>query len=452
MLSGYGVVLGGGGAKGGYEIGVWKALRELDVPICAVAGTSVGTLNGAIMVQGDFETAEKLWTSLSIEKVINFQEVIEKAYEDKRRTASLIKMLKSIIISRGFDISPLRQTLEEVIDEKMIRESKIEFGIVTFSLSDFKPIKLFKEDIPEGKIVDYLLASACFPLFKRQTIDNKKYIDGGVYDNIPVSLMVQKGIKDIIVVDISGVGITRRIDHKGLNIKYIKNSRNLGGTLKFDAERSKANIEMGYYDTLRAFHKLDGKKYYIMPKDDRWNNKLLYENLKIEHFKTVYDFLGLEWGAKASSADKLILYRIMKTLRKYSNGKLSINTVIPAMAEIAAEQLNIDRSQVYTMEQFINMINSQYSIIKGDKDFNDYMKSIRELVALGSPSELSKRVKEILTGAKFLLYYNPNINESDKMVKMFRRFMALAFTKICIANIFISFVLSKNEENISADA
>ena len=56
-MDGYGLVLGGGGARGSYEIGVWKALKELGIPIIGVAGTSVGALNGAIIVQNEYEKA-----------------------------------------------------------------------------------------------------------------------------------------------------------------------------------------------------------------------------------------------------------------------------------------------------------------------------------------------------------------------------------------------------------
>lgn len=69
-MNGYGLVLAGGGAKGSYEIGVWKALKELNVPISMVAGASVGALNGAIIVQDDYDTACKLWTNLSMDTVI----------------------------------------------------------------------------------------------------------------------------------------------------------------------------------------------------------------------------------------------------------------------------------------------------------------------------------------------------------------------------------------------
>lgn len=59
-MTAYGLVLGGGGAKGSYEIGVWKALKELEIPLIAVTGTSVGALNGAMIVQDDYDKAFEL--------------------------------------------------------------------------------------------------------------------------------------------------------------------------------------------------------------------------------------------------------------------------------------------------------------------------------------------------------------------------------------------------------
>lgn len=48
----YGLVFDGGGARGAYQIGAWRALSEAGVKISAVAGTSVGALNGALVCMG----------------------------------------------------------------------------------------------------------------------------------------------------------------------------------------------------------------------------------------------------------------------------------------------------------------------------------------------------------------------------------------------------------------
>ena len=174
----YGVVFGGGGAKGAYEIGVWKALNELKIPVGVVVGTSVGALNGAIMVQGDFDVACTMWNDLTMSKIFDFGEEKDVLAQNSLSLTSIISTIKNSLRSGGMDVTPLKELLYKVIDEKKIRESKIDFGIVTFSLTDFKPVNIFKKDIPEGKLIDYLLASSCFPTFKPHMIDNKRFVDG----------------------------------------------------------------------------------------------------------------------------------------------------------------------------------------------------------------------------------------------------------------------------------
>lgn len=445
-MSGYGVVLGGGGAKGGYEIGVWKAIKELKIPIEAVTGTSVGALNGAIIVQDDFEAAYNLWTSLSIEKVINVEKEIAAAEENKKKYKTFLETIKNSVLAGGMDVTPLKNMLLEVVDEDKIRNSKIDFGIVTFSLTDFKPVRIFKDDIPKGQMVDYLLASSCFPAFKRYEIDDKKFIDGGVYDNIPISLMIDRGIKNIIAVDVSGPGLNRKVDTKDTNIIYIKNSEDIGGVLDFNAERSKNNIELGYLDTLKAFKKLKGSKYYLVPNDDFENTRSnIIGGLGIDDFKKMYQFLGMDWSGKSKAANKLILDKIMRTIQQYAEGKLSGSTIFPAMAEITAEQLKIERKKVYELNEFTLEIMKEYENIKNSSDFNDYMKGVKRLILSRNQLEFDREAKMTLIEGKFLISYEPYIGESDDKIKRFRRFIAMAFPKVSIANMFIALILMKNQ-------
>ena len=58
-----GLVLSGGGAKGAYEVGVWKALTDVGITdrISVISGTSVGALNAGLFVCTPVKEAEKLW-------------------------------------------------------------------------------------------------------------------------------------------------------------------------------------------------------------------------------------------------------------------------------------------------------------------------------------------------------------------------------------------------------
>ena len=63
-------VLCGGGSRGAYEIGVWQALSAADLAPDIVTGTSIGALNGALIVQQDYAAALDLWANLRIEDVM----------------------------------------------------------------------------------------------------------------------------------------------------------------------------------------------------------------------------------------------------------------------------------------------------------------------------------------------------------------------------------------------
>ncbi|QCX33095.1 patatin-like phospholipase family protein [Caloramator sp. E03] len=446
-MENYALVLGGGGAKGAYEVGVWKALRELNIPINIVTGTSVGALNGAMIVQGDFELVKDLWTSISFESIVKVERELVAMDEEKANILDRLSRIKDAISFGGFDVSPLRQLLNDIIDEKKIKESDIDLGIVTFSISDFKPLKIFKKDIPDGKLVDYLLASACFPAFKPQEIDNKKYIDGGVYDNIPISLALEKGAKKIIAVDISGPGITRLNGKKGADIIYIKNKDILGGVLEFDSEKAKINMEIGYYDTLKAFGKLKGNSYYIKPYQEEKKSKYEFiDKLEFEDLKKIYTFLGIDWNSKTAAPNKLILDVIIRTIRQYVDGKIDSSNIFPAMAEITAEQLEIDKKKTYTLDELIDEIIKKYEEIKNSDDFKQYVNNIKKLIMSRNQLEFDREIKKTLIEGKFLISYNTDFNDTDDRTKRFRRFIAVAFPKISIANMFISLlILNKNE-------
>ena len=64
------VALCGGGTKGAYELGVWRAIQELDINYQIVTGTSIGAINGALMASRDYELAKELWNNIRMEDVM----------------------------------------------------------------------------------------------------------------------------------------------------------------------------------------------------------------------------------------------------------------------------------------------------------------------------------------------------------------------------------------------
>lgn len=256
----YGLVLEGGGSRGAYQIGACKAISELGFEISAVAGTSVGALNGAMVVQDDVDKACDIWHGISPESVFEMTGDQLEGYAGYESGAdalkSFIHSVKRIIAEGGLNVDPLVKLVKSVLNEERIRKSPVGFGVVTVDITERKAVEIYKEDIPTGQLADYVIASASFPAFKRTVIDGKSFIDGALYNVLPINMVSGKGYKDIIVVRTYGMGIKRRVNTSGLNITSISPAESLGSTMNFNTDLIRRNMQLGYYDAYKVLKKL----------------------------------------------------------------------------------------------------------------------------------------------------------------------------------------------------
>ena len=65
------LILLGGGARGAYQVGVIRAIRELSVPIDIVCGSSVGAINAAMVAAGRADDLERYWLQMSTRSVLS---------------------------------------------------------------------------------------------------------------------------------------------------------------------------------------------------------------------------------------------------------------------------------------------------------------------------------------------------------------------------------------------
>lgn len=265
------LVLGGGGARGGYQIGAWQALRELDISFDIVTGTSVGAINAAMVAQDAYDLALKLWQQLETEMVFDIDK--EKYNEwvkfqvGSTPVDEVLAYLKELVISGGAGSDGLYELLQTYVDEDQVRSSPMDMGLVVVSVPSMKPSLLYKDDIPLGKLRDYILASAsAFPAIKRYEIDGKLYIDGSYYDVLPVEMAMKKGATHVIAVNLNGTGILRRSTlrwaaEEADSFTMIESPWDLGNILAFDPDNTRRIIRLGYLETMKAFQKYDGESY-----------------------------------------------------------------------------------------------------------------------------------------------------------------------------------------------
>ncbi len=261
----YGLVLAGGGAKGAYQLGAWQAMKELGIKFSAVVGVSIGSINGALIAADSFENAKTLWESASVDKGVKITEELRDP-ENLFSFRNFPALFKEIVRNGGIDASPTKELIAPFIDEEKVRKSDVKFGMVTFHLSEFTPLEMFIDKIPEGQLVDYLLASSKVPGVSKIGPEGERYLDGGVYDNAPMGMLLRNGYNRMIVVDISSIkGIGHKNDINCAEMIYIRpfDVEDLGAAFDFSEEMLEKRMKMGYLDARKAFGYLSGIRYYF---------------------------------------------------------------------------------------------------------------------------------------------------------------------------------------------
>lgn len=294
-----GLVLEGGGTKGAYQIGAYKALRDLGLEFQGVTGTSIGALNGAYILQNDIEVMEDIWLTYDYTHFMNIDEEFYEKYKNIDFTAkninSVLELINKAVKNEGIDISPLRQLLETTLNEDVIRKSNKDFGLVTVWWDrKINPHPLYLEDIPKGRLVDYLIASASLPIFQIERMDDKLYLDGMFFDNLPVSLLENKGYKDIVVIRLIDDFLGKRSlsKHQDSNLKIIVPSEYLGGSLNKDRDNVDKNIKLGYLDAMKAYNRYDGIKYYFNV-DYKYDEEYCFNKFKRMEKESIENLLNL---------------------------------------------------------------------------------------------------------------------------------------------------------------
>jgi NTE family protein len=260
-MTGFGLALGGGGSKGAFQIGAWQAFRELGLQFDAIAGTSIGAINGALMTSGDFDGAMQMWQNLQMDQCLEFTE------SQVLKSSDLLSLKNANILAREFltqhrlNTRPLRVLLGQYIREHLIRQSPTEFGLMTALLPSLKPQPRWIADIPDMALVDYLMASAGLPGLQTIEIDGQRFIDGGVVDNVPISMLRDRGCRRIVAIDLGVHAMLRSPLLDNIELTYIHDGQSLGGALDIDPAVLNHNRRLGYLDTLKAFNRLSGDSY-----------------------------------------------------------------------------------------------------------------------------------------------------------------------------------------------
>ena len=356
----------GGGAKGAFHVGALDAFFERGYRFDMIMGTSIGALNGAMVAEGEFDTLKRLWEQAAISKVadlddIKFEQLMKGDY-DRELIIYLVKKARQAISGRGLPMDKVRYLVDKYVDEQKLRSSDIDYGLVTVSVSDgWKPLELFKDEVPEGMLKEYILASAYFPLFNRPEIGGKRFIDGGMYNNCPVNPLIRRGASEVVAIRTGSNMPSVKVVDRTVKVLYVEPSESLGSTIDLRKERVGYNVRLGYFDALRAIDNLAGVKYYIEP-------VTVAEALRFAESLDGAVEDAVKKVLKVRGGRRRLIAALMEAAKEELNlpGNLDAAETLLAVLEYAAEKSGVERFMRYSLPEFFGALKEKWKFDSGD--------------------------------------------------------------------------------------
>ncbi len=173
-----GLALGGGAALGAAHVGVLRTIKEYNINIDYVAGTSIGALAASFFAFGvPIDKIEEMTLGL-------------KWVDISRLSLSKYGLLKN---------DKLSHLIKKYIGDKNIEEANIPLAIVAADVATGEKVVL-----KSGSLIDAVQASTCIPgIFIPVEIDDRMLVDGGLVENVPVNTVKNMGAKLVIAVDLN---------------------------------------------------------------------------------------------------------------------------------------------------------------------------------------------------------------------------------------------------------
>ncbi|WP_369902919.1 patatin-like phospholipase family protein [Bacillus manliponensis] len=181
-----GLALGSGGAKGFAHVGVIKVLREANIPIHMIAGSSMGALVGTFYAAG-----------CNVERLYHLAAVFKRKY-----------YLDFTIPKMGFIAGKrIKDMIKMFTYNRNLEELDIPVAVVATDILNGEKVVF-----TDGSIADAVRASIAIPgIFVPEKVNGRLLVDGGVIDRIPVSVVKEMGADIVIAVDVSPIKVNGEV-------------------------------------------------------------------------------------------------------------------------------------------------------------------------------------------------------------------------------------------------
>ncbi|MDD2434397.1 MAG: patatin-like phospholipase family protein [Bacilli bacterium] len=272
-----GLVLGGGGGKGSYQIGVYKYLKERGfvAQIQGISANSIGALNLSLLASGNVEMAEEIWTGLKRSQILTLKNVRE--YFQKG-SFSIFSREGMLAIFQDIDLTTLSN-------------SSLDLFVSTYdeTVGRGEIFKLSQQSV--GDIIKIISASSAIPkVFPPVLINDHQYSDGYQSDNCPIQPLIKEQYDLIFVIPLGSNGAPRPKEYQTTHIidfvdETVLESGTWKGTLGFDAKISLERIQQGYDNAKQLIEYLESIDYF---ETSIWERIKEWWRTKIRHLPPKY--------------------------------------------------------------------------------------------------------------------------------------------------------------------
>ena len=282
-----GLVLSGGGAKGAYEEGVFRALDRLGLSplVEAVSGCSIGALNALLFAMGDPGLRRRVWEETSFSALFpapagDLSPTPAERAEAARRASGPEELARLGGIA---SLEPLRELLCRELDPEKLRAGKPRVSVCAYDLREERPRYFWLEGRPFGEAVELALASSAIPVFfPPVAAAGSLFCDGGMVppyssrhnaDKIPALPLAGLGLDLILVVHLNHYDAADLSAYPpSARVLELYPSRPLeespgAGTMDFSREGIAWRLELGLRDALAAFAPLLAARLRGLPPD-----------------------------------------------------------------------------------------------------------------------------------------------------------------------------------------
>ena len=266
-----GLVLCGGGAKGAYQVGVFKVLEELEIAneIKMISGSSIGALNGALYLMYSADEIDQIWQQcnwtaifgVSKENIKKVNQIVHRV--NTRQMSPFFGAINMVGVANQTGLPLQRKGFEKVLRQylqpSIIQKQSIDL-IVSCGKVNSKQLAYFNLNHQSPKkMQDILFATTAVPmLYNPVYIDNSYYCDPMKYERAPLAPLLKSDCETIIIVYLNRGQCLGRKEINGKRLIEIAPSRDLGtgiyGSFDFRKSVIENSIELGGNDAYRILY------------------------------------------------------------------------------------------------------------------------------------------------------------------------------------------------------